>query len=184
MPGPTEPAEPPEPTVPCDRAGRTSAPLTSASAGVDAVVLDSNVVFDWLVFQNPAVVPLVQAIASGQLRWLASVAMHDELATVLARRTLGPRHPDQPGAVLATWRRWAELVAPIPLQDDRGRLRCRDRDDQKFLELALGHSARWLVTRDRALLTLAGRAGRWGLTICTPEQWQRPWPAQAAAGPP
>ena len=35
--------------------------------------------------------------------------------------------------------------------------RCRDRDDQKFLEAALAARAGFLVTKDRALLDLARR---------------------------
>ena len=48
--------------------------------------------------------------------------------------------------------------------------RCKDRDDQKFLELARDAGADWLVTADKALLRLA-RGGRLrGLfRILTPE---------------
>lgn len=50
---------------------------------------------------------------------------------------------------------------------------CRDPDDQKFLELARDAAARMLITKDKALLKLAGKCARAGLFhILTPEKWQ------------
>jgi predicted nucleic acid-binding protein len=51
--------------------------------------------------------------------------------------------------------------------------RCRDRDDQKFLELAYQASATALLTRDEELLRLARRTKRNGLFfILPPTSWQ------------
>lgn len=50
---------------------------------------------------------------------------------------------------------------------------CRDPDDQKFLELARDAAAKTLITKDKALLKLAGKCVRAGLFhILTPEKWQ------------
>jgi predicted nucleic acid-binding protein len=50
--------------------------------------------------------------------------------------------------------------------------RCRDRDDQKFLELAFAAKASVLLTRDKALLRLAGRTRRrCGFDIVAPRDW-------------
>ena len=138
-----------------------------------AAVLDSNVVFDWLVFGNAGVAPLVQAIEGGQVRWLASAAMRDELADVLARGVLAAWAPDEP-RLWATWARWAQPVHTPPSTGAARRLVCRDADDQKFIDLALAHGARWLLSRDRAVLALARRCAPLGLTICTPERWAGP----------
>jgi predicted nucleic acid-binding protein len=135
-----------------------------------AVVLDSNVVFDWLVFGNPGVAPVVQAIESRQLRWLVSAAMRDELADVLARGVLSTWAPDS-AALWAAWARWAQAVHAPPSTGAARRLVCRDQDDQTFIDLALAHGARWLLSRDRAVLALARRCAPLGLTICTPERW-------------
>jgi predicted nucleic acid-binding protein len=61
--------------------------------------------------------------------------------------------------------------APLPMRAPRTpALLCRDPDDQKFLELALATDARFLVTRDRALLDLARRAQeQHGLAILRPD---------------
>lgn len=49
--------------------------------------------------------------------------------------------------------------------------RCKDRDDQKFLELARDSAADWLVTADRALLRLARRERLRGLfRILSPDE--------------
>ena len=51
------------------------------------------------------------------------------------------------------------------------RLDCRDPDDQRFVDLAVAQSARYLLTRDRALLALArGARKRFGLLIIQPER--------------
>ena len=46
-------------------------------------------------------------------------------------------------------------LVPPPAADAPPLPRCRDRDDQKFLEVARDAPARWLVSRDKALLGLA-----------------------------
>ena len=136
-----------------------------------AVVLDTNVVFDWLVFRNPGCAQLAAAIEAGRLQWIATPAMHDELAHVLSRGVASAYSPDL-STIDATWRRLARMVEP-PLPTLVPRLRCTDRDDQKFIDLAL-HGARWLVTRDRAVLKLGKRAAALGVMFTTPERWTEP----------
>ena len=133
-----------------------------------AVVLDTNVVFDWLVFRNPGCALLAAAIEDGRLQWIATQAMQDELAHVLSRGVASAYSPDVP-MINATWHRLARIVEP-PLPTLVPRLRCTDPDDQKFIELAL-HGARWLITRDRAVLKLGKRAAALGVTFTTPERW-------------
>jgi len=134
------------------------------------LVLDTNVVLDWMVFRNPSCGPLVDAIEAGRARWLCTAAMRDELMHVLARGSIRAWQPDL-DAIAATHRRWARMIdagsAPTP-----ARLRCTDRDDQKFIDLAaqLGGDA-CLLSRDRAVLKLARRARREGFAILTPEAW-------------
>jgi predicted nucleic acid-binding protein len=55
-------------------------------------------------------------------------------------------------------------------------LECRDPDDQTFIDLAVAAGARWLVTRDRALLELAREAQcRHAIAVLTPAQFARAW---------
>ena len=138
--------------------------LTSRSPGA---VLDTNVVLDWLLFADPAVFALAAAVMSGRVRWLATTAMRDELASVLARGLAATRGVDA-AALLAAWDAHAQPQAASPAQS----LRCSDPDDQKFIDLAVAAGARWLVSRDRAVLALARRAAPSGLTILGPAQWR------------
>jgi len=134
-----------------------------------AIVLDTNVVLDWLVFHNPQIAPLVQAIENGQLRWLVTDPMRDELAHVLGRGVVDAWAPDQ-NKLWGSWRRLSETVLPPVMTGESLRLRCTDPDDQKFVDLALVH-AHWLISRDRAVLKLARRAQRLGVRVATPERW-------------
>jgi predicted nucleic acid-binding protein len=132
------------------------------------IVLDTNVVLDCLVFRDPGCAALVEWLSAGRLRWLASPAMRDELAHVLARGHLAAWQPD-PTALFATWDRWASPAA----EGAPSRLHCTDPDDQKFIDAALTHRARWLLSRDRAVLKLARAARATGLAILTPLAWTR-----------
>lgn len=134
------------------------------------LVLDTNVVLDWLVFGEPSVTPVADAVRSRRAAWLVTDRMRVEFEQVLTRAAILRWSPDVDQVRLA-WSHWArrhDEPPPAP-----GGLRCSDADDQVFLELALAHAATALITRDRALLRLAGPARRRGLLIATPQAWAR-----------
>ena len=133
-------------------------------------VLDTNVVLDWLLFGNPQCAALQQALTSAALRWVATAEMRDELTHVLGRGHLDRWQPDL-GLLGSQWDKYCvEVLAPPPA-NHATRLRCTDADDQKFIDLALACGARWLLSRDRAVLKLARKAQARGLTIQTPGDW-------------
>ena len=138
---------------------------------IPRLVLDTNVVLDWLLFRNPGCAPLADALSSGRVLWVATAAMHEELGHVLARSALQAWAPDV-AAIAAARDRWAYTIAPRlgPLQP---RLRCTDPDDQKFIDLALQLGSASLLSRDRAVLKLGRRAREAGIAILTPEAWSR-----------
>ena len=137
--------------------------LTSPPAGI---VLDTNVVLDWLLFNDPSLALLGAAVAAGQVLWLATSSMRDELQHVLERGLAASRSANAT-AILARWDAHAHLQPEAPGYD----LRCSDPDDQKFIDLAVVSGARWLVSRDRAVLKLARRAAPLGLAIVPPRHW-------------
>jgi predicted nucleic acid-binding protein len=148
--------------------------LTDTSLPI--VVLDTNVVLDWLVFRNPGCTRLAASIVAGELRWVATAAMRDELAHVLARGHLDAWAPNLT-SVWAHWDRYcAEVAAPAPAGPP-GRLRCSDADDQKFVDLAVACQARWLLSHDRAVLKLARRLRDCGVDTRSPDGWSMPTPA-------
>jgi predicted nucleic acid-binding protein len=132
------------------------------------LVLDTNVVLDWLVFRDAAAAPLAAALERGQVRWIATDAMRDELTAVLARGGFERWQPD-PAAVLACWQQLAMPADPAPPAPGWS---CGDPDDQKFLDLAVHARAAALLTRDRALLEFTRRAASIGLWIGPPAAWQ------------
>jgi len=140
-------------------------------AAPPAVVLDTNAVLDWLVFRHPSCALWASRFAGGSVRWLADKAMQDELSHVLGRGVGSGAAPDLPSLWMA-WEQWVTPVAPLMPAGAAGRMRCSDADDQKFIDLAFAHGARWLVSRDRAVLKLARRARPLGLQILTPEGWE------------
>ena len=134
------------------------------------LVLDTNVVLDWLVFRHSIGAPLEKALISGQCRWLCTRAMRDELARVVVRDSLA-RWAINATNVLAVFDALGVDMGPVPSLGAAERLPCSDPDDQMFIDLAIARRADALLTRDRAVLHLARRARRFGLLIATPEAW-------------
>lgn len=128
------------------------------------VVIDTNVLLDFWVFDDPRAHPLRAAVETGQLHCVRSTETDAELADVLQRSAFAVRlstRKIEPAALLARWVGIARLVprvfpAPWP---------CTDPMDQKFLDLASTARARMLVTKDKALLKAGRRARRQGLAI-------------------
>ena len=144
------------------------APPPSAGA-LTRLVLDTNVVLDWLVFRDPGCDALADALRGDRVAWVATAAMRDELAHVLARGSLDAWRPDA-SALWSSWDRWARMVGQEPAPAPRAP-RCTDPDDQKFIDLALQIGAHALLSRDRAVLRCARPARTLGLQIMTPSAW-------------
>ena len=143
--------------------------MTDDTATAAPLVLDTNVVLDWLVFRNPASASIEPALAAGRWRWFATAAMVSELEHVLTYPELESWQPDR-GALHASCTRWATLVAALPPAPSSP-LRCTDPDDQMFIDLAIQLGSATLLSRDRAVLKLARRAQAHGIHILTPERW-------------
>jgi putative PIN family toxin of toxin-antitoxin system len=143
-----------------------------ASAALPGVVLDTNAVLDWLVFANDNMLALSRAIQAGQVRWMSSSRMREELVRTIGYATLSRWNPDSV-RTLTFFDRWAS-VHDDPLRCTHGALVCSDPDDQVFIDLAVAAQARWLVTHDRALLKLKRAAKLRGVTVLQPAQWSLP----------
>ena len=137
------------------------------------VVLDTQVVMDWLVFNEPSIAPLVEKIEGGHLLWIGTPAMQAELLHVLSRGIAASRQPDL-CRIEACFSQHCRM-RPDP-ELGLARPRCSDTDDQKFIDLGLalaaeGGATTWLISRDRAVLAVAKRARRLGLEILPPATW-------------
>ncbi|MCO5105981.1 MAG: PIN domain-containing protein [Burkholderiaceae bacterium] len=128
-------------------------------------VLDTNVWLDWLVFGDPGVAAIVRGVERGALRVLGSDETRAELLDVIGRPLFGLDGRARADAA-AAYDRWVRPCASAPACA----LACRDRDDQKFVDLAVAERADWLVTKDKAVLALARRAARLhALSIVRPD---------------
>ncbi|TWI09511.1 PIN domain-containing protein [Aerolutibacter ruishenii] len=156
------------------------------------VVLDTNVCLDLFVFDDPRVAPLRAALRAGNVVAVTDAACREEWQRVLEYPALGldaARREVASMAFDAVVQLWSQcngtgesacstvgtISAPgrDPTAAASPRLpRCADPDDQKFLQLAHACGARWLLSRDDALLALARRCERDGLfAILAPQAW-------------
>lgn len=122
------------------------------------VVLDTNVVLDLLVFADAAAAPLRDGLQQGRLQWLATAAMRDEFARVLAYPKLASRiafFGREAAALLQAFDGQARLVE-VPLAAP---VRCQDPDDQKFIDLAVAHRC-LLLSKDGEVLRMRQRLAR------------------------
>ena len=148
----------------------TAASLSPAAARALPIVLDSNVWLDILVFDDPHTRPIRVALERGAIRALIDARCQAELAHVLDYPQFAGRGVAKADALAAHVGLVELIELPELPADARPLPQCRDRDDQKFLELARASGAQWLVSKDRAVLKLAKRVARdFGFRIATPD---------------
>jgi putative PIN family toxin of toxin-antitoxin system len=134
------------------------------------VVLDTNVCLDAFVFDDPRVAPLVAALVAARVEAVTRPDCRDEWLGVLAYPALKLDEARRAEAA-------ARFDGLVTLLDDVtapgvSLPRCRDPDDQKFLELAAASGASFIFSRDAEVLRLGRRTMREGLFgILKPEDW-------------
>jgi len=124
-----------------------------------------------VVFQDPGVAILRAAIDAKRVIALACPESLAELRRVLAYPafSLDARGQD---AAFGWYESRIELVGTPQAHPHLPR--CRDAEDQKFLDLAWAAGAAHLVTKDKALLVLARRVaklGRFLVSLPTEPDW-------------
>ena len=139
------------------------------------LVLDTNVVVDWLVFDDPFMLPLRDGVANGGIVVLTHAPAITELRRVLGYKQLkidATRQDD-------IFNRYCSQTTAFNMPADfslknlmlpGGFPRCRDRDDEHFLALAYHANADALVSRDNAVYGLKLRAAKFGMTILNVQQ--------------
>lgn len=140
------------------------------------LVLDTNVALDLFVFRDTGCARLWSALQAGTVKAVVDDACHAEWLAVLGYPALALPDEVQREAS-ATFDQWIQRLPASSLspRSELGLPRCADPDDQKFLELALAADARWLLSKDKAVLQLARRIAREGwFEILTPSAWVPP----------
>ena len=123
------------------------------------MVIDTNIVLDLFVFQDPATLALNQALKTaltlGQPRWLATAQMREELVRVLEYPKVVRRmafYQRRAAEVLGHFDHLSTMVDVAP----KASVTCKDPDDQKFIDLAVAHKA-VMLSKDHAVLCMDKR---------------------------
>jgi predicted nucleic acid-binding protein len=127
------------------------------------IVLDTNIVLDLFVFNDPASQALRRELHDGQVRWIATLAMRGELERVLTYPQIVPRlafYGLNADDVLLQFDTLARLEPAAP----KAPLSCSDADDQKFIDLAMAHQT-VLLSKDRAVLRMKKRLAALGVRV-------------------
>lgn len=131
-------------------------------------ILDTNVALDCFAFDGPMARPLKDAVLSGNIRLLTCAACVEELARVLRYPKLKLDDAAR-AAALDRFRAAVEVVELVRVADVP---RCRDRDDQVFLELAAAQRVAFLFSRDaRVLATRHKMLRQFGVQVIEPRIW-------------
>jgi len=139
--------------------------LPALKARKEAVVIDTNIILDVFVFNDLAAKPVRTALEAGELDWIATQAMRDELARVLGYPQIVPRlkfYQLSADDVLASFDRHARLIDAAA----KTCLTCSDPDDQKFIDLAVASQA-LLLSKDRHVLSMSKRLTAHGVLVQT-----------------
>ncbi len=129
--------------------------MAASKGNALSLVLDTNIVLDLFLFHDPATPALQKALNLGQLQWLATLPMREELARVLG----------YPGIVKSLSQLAVSAIQVLAAFDTHARIMpvapkasvtCKDPDDQKFIDLAVTHKA-MLLSKDKAVLCMKKR---------------------------
>jgi putative PIN family toxin of toxin-antitoxin system len=139
------------------------------TGGALRVVFDTNVLLSLFVFADSRFAPLRGEVAAGRWQALTSAACLAEFKRVLAYPQFD-LSAERQAAAHAAYLGLVCMIDAVP-QAAVALPKCRDKDDQKFLELARDGRANCLVTADKALLRLRrGRRLEHLFRVLTPDE--------------
>ena len=126
-------------------------------------VIDTNIVLDLWLFEDPATVPLRAALQCGRITHLATSSMREELARVLTYPHILKRMAKSNTQAQDILQRFDEhLLAAEPAA--KAPCTCKDPDDQKFIDLAVAHAVP-LLSKDAAILCMKKRLLQAGVLL-------------------
>lgn len=121
----------------------------------ETLILDTNILLDILVFDDQRAHPLRAALSNQELDALVTEKTLDEFIDVIGRPQFGLDKEKQI-EILLQWKSWSRLVKQTDLQV--APWKCKDRDDQVFINLAFSFKPSTLISKDKLVLKLAKRA--------------------------
>ena len=126
-------------------------------------VIDTNIVLDLWLFEDPATVPLRDALQSGRISHLATNSMRDELARVLTYPHIIKRMARANLQAQDILNRFDQYHVPAE-PAIKAPCTCKDPDDQKFIDLAVAHAVP-LLSKDAAILCMKKRLYQSGVML-------------------
>ena len=139
-------------------------------------ILDTNVVIDWLVFDDPYMNPLREQVRSGAIVVLTHDLAIEEFERVLQYPALQRLSQERRADALEQYRMQTQSAVMPPgfgggvWQLPSNFPRCQDPDDQLFLGLAYHTRATALVSRDDMLLKMRKRVRKFEVRILDVQQ--------------
>ena len=143
---------------------RSRGAVPAVAAEAPRVVIDTNVLLDFWGFRDPEALPLLALLERGALQALRSPETEEEFAEVIGREVFGLA----PDAARGALESWFSLAAPA-VPACAGVL-CRDPLDQKFLDLAAGGGAAYLISKDKLVIKAGRRLRARGIRALRPPE--------------
>ena len=119
------------------------------------LILDTNILLDIFVFDDQRAHPLRAALSNQEIDALVTEDTLDEFIDVISRSQFGLDKQKQ-AEILLQWQSWSRLIKQSDLQV--APWKCKDRDDQVFINLAFSFKPSTLISKDKLVLKLAKRA--------------------------
>lgn len=137
---------------------------------VPSAVFDTNICLDFFIFRDPLSYQLLDAVKNRKLLAVTRADCRDEFLKVLDYPKLALTENEKKQAT-TSFDRFIIVIEP-EIKDQCLLPICTDPDDQKFLETAFNANAKFLFSKDKALLKLAKYNRKRGLfRIISPAQW-------------
>ncbi len=126
------------------------------------IVLDTNILLDILVFDDERAHPLRAALDAELLDAVATDKTFAEFMDVIGREQFS-LEKDQQDLISEQWKKWARIISDDELC--QAPWKCKDRDDQVFINLAYSLRPSALISKDKQVLKIAKRAIKEKVTI-------------------
>ena len=126
------------------------------------LVLDTNVILDLLVFQDPAAEVIQTVLDARLVDAVRSEASMLELMDVIQRPNF-KLSKGQQQIILKQWERASRLLENTTIEP--APFTCRDPDDQVFLDMAYSIRPALVLSKDLRVLELGTIAQRYGVEI-------------------
>ena len=142
-----------------------ASPAPSLGEGIHALILDTNVLLDLLYWKDAKVAGLLPKIAKENALILFDEETLFEFTDVIAREHFALTVKEQENLL----REASTLGRIVEVPPVTAPVRCKDTDDQKFLNLAYCYKGT-LLTRDKRVLKCEKKLRRHGVRVMRPEE--------------